>query len=293
MPSNSFIDAKTFDVITREVCGTPHVYDTLLYAADSFAQKFLYGNYFNGQNEHDLQDVKNIFLIRVYREIFHSFYFDGQATDKQPEELEKWLAKRASWAFTSYYQRKKKEYDGLEFIVDETPKEDEAPRLTPLQLTDGSPEDALVSRQDEVDRTNRSREQVRKTVLTMLSSPSEPYIILACLAVDLYYALHPDECKSKKDAENMVVKLDLTLDELAEYDFTFLRQLEWLGDLSGAEEEMYNKLNQLQENGERLGDSRLSDYFGKADGVTALSKWTYVQGKSLQRKLGIGSGKSQ
>ncbi len=282
------IDKSVFDIITDEVCGVPHVYDTLLGVADAFADTY-FKSYDNGSNYDDLQEAKSAFLIRVYREIYHSFYSDGNAADKRPDELEKWLVRRASWAFSSIYQKKKKEYDNLSFTIDETPEDDELPRLTPLELTSGSPEDALVAKQEELDRTERTREQVRKLIMTMLTSPSEPYIILSCLAVDLYFATHP-ECRTKKDAENAIVENDYTLDELADYDFNFLRAFTWLDGISDAEELIREKLDTLQDGGVRLGECRLSDYFGKADGVTALSKWTYIQGKSLQRKLGLTAG---
>lgn len=285
------IEESLFDLITDEVCGTPHVYDTLLDVADAFADTF-FKSYDNGSNYDDLQEVKSAFLIRVYKEVFHSFYSDGTADDKRPEELEKWLSRRAVWAFNSHYQKKKKEYDKLSFSIDEPAEEGDLPRLTPPELTSGSPEDALISQQTEIENTERNREQVKKLIIAMLTSPSEPYIILSCLAVDLYYAIHP-ECRTKKDAENAIVENDYTLDELADFDFGFLRTFTWLEDIDQLEELTLQKLDRLQDNGVRLGESRLSDFFGKADGVTALSKWTYVQGKSLQRKLGItaGSGK--
>lgn len=282
------IEQSLFDLITDEVCGTPHVYDTLLNVADAFGDTFL-RSYDNGNNYDDLQEVKNTFLIRVYKEIYHSFYSDGAVTDKRPDELEKWLARRASWAFNTHYQKKKRAYENLSFSIDEPTEEDDLPRLTPPELTSGSPEDALVAEQTEIENTERNREQVKRLITAMLTSPSEPYIILSCLAVDLYYATHT-ECRSKKDAENAIVENDYTLDELADFDFGFLRSFTWLDGIDQLEELIMQKLDKLQDNGIRLGESRLSDFFGKADGVTALSKWTYVQGKSLQRKLGITAG---
>lgn len=282
------IEQSLFEMITDEVCGTPHIYDTLLNVADAFADTF-FRSYDNGSNYDDLQEVKNTFLIRVYKEVFHSFYGDGEDTDKRPDELEKWLARRATWVFNSHYQKQKKLYDNLSFTIDEQPEDDELPRLTPPELTSGSPEDALVAQQNEIENTERNREQVKRLIVAMLTSPSEPYIILSCLAVDLYFATHT-ECQSKKDAENAIVQLDYTLDELADFDFGFLRGFTWLDGIDQLEELILQKLDRLQDNGVRLGESRLSDFFGKADGVTALSKWTYVQGKSLQRKLGLTAG---
>jgi|GEM_PF-5261365 len=276
--SKNYISNSEFETFYNEALDPDSQMPCLLSKADCIINNY-YRAFYNCGNITD--EAKSESLYKIYRNVRSRFFFND-CNDNSPAHLVNWIQKIAYNTLISAINKNNNLVNELVFIDGffENEDGDEMPRIADKALTADSAEIELIDAFISDDNMNTNISNVSEFLTNQLESSSKPYIVLATLSKFLIYA-NDTSYSRPKDVAIDIVSADYTLNELCDICFDIIKSHGWLQNVSYYESLMRERLDKVVA-GVKVGKSRLSDFYEKGNGTTAISKWSNAQLKGIK-----------
>lgn len=141
---------------------------------------------------------------------------------------------------------------------------------------------------EEKKRRDENNEKLRKTLGIALNSSSKPHIVLTWIGMLVFMAYYG---VTKKTSNHRIEELfaDKDLNTIYRLLKKESRRIEWLVIPADLDKKMNDKLMEENENGKTYGETKYSEFYGKADPRSAISGWEYRINQMIYKVVGNGT----
>lgn len=240
-------------------------FDTMLHIANKTLTHYVEKECFMDPalrgGEHDWEIMQEVY-IRLVKTCIPNFFLNEGNPNKDANNFRSWMFTVTSNIICDYTKKIKK----IQFNESEE---------MPIDLSYHERNTMVI--------TEKDLKRLKCAVATVLQSSSKPYIILTWFAQLIVISrLNVNRIES---TDVIAKKFDsMTLDHMLNLLIAQSKQIEWLQLKTEMIEKLRGKMNEVQEDGIRMGDKKYHDFYMKKGSKSTISDWINRMNSLVKRE---------